>query len=310
MNIRGFTLCAILCCVVFSLAHAQSFLPTNQLKTIVIDAGHGGKDPGAIGRYSQEKTINLKIALKLGILISKNYPQIKVIYTRKNDKFVSLWRRTYIAQKHQADLFISIHTNASPNRYAYGTETFAFGKRGTSDEVIRRENKKYGQDYQQDNFIQSPDNQKLSIDLAQAIEREFARQTRHSRGVKRGGLYVLRLARMPAILTEVGFISNAYEEKYMRSEAGQVLIAKAIFEGFKRYKKQVESKKYRIQLAVLSKKNELLKSGKKVIQNVHIQKLGKVYKYFATGYHTKNSAIQALNYFRKNGFPDAFLVFH
>ena len=235
---------------VVAFSNAQTFLPDNQIKTIVIDAGHGGRDPGAIGKHSQEKTINLGIALKLGQLIAKKFPHIKIIYTRKTDKFVSLWRRTHIATKHKADLFISIHTNASRNRYAYGTETFAFGRRGTSDEVVRRENKKLSQDQKTDYFIQSPDNQKLSIDFAQYIEREFVRQKRHSRGMKRGGLYVLRLARMPAVLTEVGFISNFYEEKYMRHKAGQSLMAQAIFRGFQKYKTQVESKKYRIYLRI------------------------------------------------------------
>ncbi len=288
---------------------AQSFLPDNQIKTVVIDAGHGGRDPGAVGKKSYEKTINLKIALQLGRLIKKNYPKIKVIYTRQTDKFVGLWRRTYIAQKYKADLFISIHTNAARNRYAYGTETFVFGKRGTSSEVIRRENRRLSKEQKKDDFIQTSENQLLSLNFAHSIEKEFIKQKRHSRGVKRGGLYVLRLARMPAVLIEVGFISNHYEEKYMRNQAGQTLIAQAIFRGFKAYKKQTESTGYRIQLAVLSKKNMLLKTGKKAIQNLQIQKLGKVYKHFAIGYKTKSAAQKALVYFRKNGFPDAFLVF-
>ena len=227
-----------------------------KLNTVVIDAGHGGKDFGAIGKKSREKDIVLNIALKTGKYIEENVPDVKVIYTRKTDVFIPLHERAEIANKNNADLFISIHANANPSPKPYGTETYAMGLHKSEEnlEVAKLENSAilYEENYNETyegfdpnsaesyiifSLIQNS-NLEQSIGFASFIQDEFrTRAQRKDRGVKQAGFLVLWKTTMPSVLIETGFISNLKEEKYLASEEGQTYIASAIYRAFKEYKK-------------------------------------------------------------------------
>ena len=225
---------------------------------LVIDAGHGGKDAGAVGQLTKEKDINLNVALELGRLVEKNCPDVKVIYTRKTDVFVTLQGRAEIANRNKADLFISVHTNSSPAGKAapMGTETYTLGMHRAADnlEVAKRENSvitqesNYKQTYHNFDprksesyiifeFLQDR-NMQQSVDLARAIQRHYTSSGRRNKGVHQAGFLVLRATSMPSVLTELGFISNAEEEKFLHSRHGVESLARAIFDGFKAYRQK------------------------------------------------------------------------
>lgn len=230
-----------------------------RLRTVVLDAGHGGKDAGCSGKDSKEKNLTLEYVLSLGSMIEDKYPDIHVVYTRKKDEFVELYERANIANKSKADLFISIHCNWNPNASPYGTETYVLGLHRAKDnlDVAKRENSSiflennYEKNY--DGFDpNSPEGNILlsmsqnahlgqSISLAEKIEREFATKSqRKSRGVRQAGFLVLRATSMPAILVETGFLSNPNEEDYMTCAKGKKEIVQNIFTGFEKYKAAVE----------------------------------------------------------------------
>ena len=194
---------------------------------LVIDAGHGGRDAGAVGAFSKEKDINLKVALALGRLVETRCPDVKVIYTRKTDVFIPLQQRAAIANKNKANLFISIHTNAVPKgRLAYGTETYTLGmaRAAANLEVAKRENAviTYEDNYKLTYEGFDPDKaesyiifefmqdryMKQSVDLASYIQKQYKQQGRRDKGVHQAGFLVLRQTSMPAVLTELGFIST------------------------------------------------------------------------------------------------------
>lgn len=225
---------------------------------LVIDAGHGGKDAGAVGQLTKEKDINLNVALELGRLVEKNCPDVKVIYTRKTDVFVTLQGRAEIANRNKADLFISVHTNSSPAGKAapMGAETYTLGMHRAADnlEVAKRENSvitqesNYKQTYHNFDprksesyiifeFLQDR-NMQQSVDLARAIQRHYTSSGRRNKGVHQAGFLVLRATSMPSVLTELGFISNAEEEKFLHSRHGVESLARAIFDGFKAYRQK------------------------------------------------------------------------
>lgn len=226
------------------------------IKTVVIDAGHGGKDPGCHGAAANEKTVCLSMALKLGDMIKKEYPHIKVVYTRETDVFVELDERAKIANRNNADLFICIHANsASPS--AYGTETYVLGLHRTEaqQKVAERENSIIhleddgGAKYK--DFDMSPDaiiarQIQLSVFLDQSInfasklQTEFKTLGRHDRGVKQAGFLVLYKTTMPSVLIETGFLTNPNEEKFLSSTATQTEMSKAMFTAFKKYKNELE----------------------------------------------------------------------
>jgi N-acetylmuramoyl-L-alanine amidase len=231
-----------------------------KVDTIVIDPGHGGKDPGTRGQNAKEKDVALKIALKLGAYIEKSLPDVKVIYTRKDDRYIPLDERAAIANKHKADLFICIHANAIVNANAYGTETYVMGlhKDDGNMDVAKRENSVITLDENYEERYEgfdpkSPESYILfsltqsaykesSLLFAQKIEDQFKSKVgRHSRGVKQAGFWVLWRTAMPSVLIETGFLSNVKEEDYLKSEAGQDLIASGIFRAFRDYKTQVEA---------------------------------------------------------------------
>ncbi len=226
------------------------------IKTIVIDAGHGGKDPGCHGASAHEKHVCLSIALKLGDYIKKKYPGIKVVYTRDKDVFVELDQRANIANKAKADLFICIHANsASPS--AYGAETYVLGLHRTESQqrVAERENSTIyleddkGEKYK--DFDLSPDAiiaRQLqlavfldqSISFADKLQKEFKKLGRYDRGVKQAGFLVLYKTTMPSVLIETGFLTNPNEEKFLADTSGQTKMARSMFVAFEKYKNELE----------------------------------------------------------------------
>lgn len=226
------------------------------VKKVVLDAGHGGKDAGCSGKNSREKDIALDITLRVGQLIKRHHPDVEVIYTRKIDEFVPLHERAAIANKNQADLFISVHCNTTPKRNsALGTETFVLGLHRAEDNlmVAKRENSVIVQEnnYEQhyDGYDPNSDEGHImlsmyqnafldqSIALANLIEEEFkSHGQRVSRGVKQAGFLVLRNTVMPSVLIEAGFLNNSKEEQILASEEGKDRTAAAIFNAFTKYK--------------------------------------------------------------------------
>lgn len=249
------------------LAGAKSF-------TLVIDAGHGGHDAGAIGTYSKEKNINLNVALKVGELIERNCPDVKVLFTRKTDVFVDLHERAMIANRAKADLFISVHTNAvlKGNTIA-GSETYSLGMARSGDnlDVAKRENSVilYENDYQKryagfnpkssESYIifefMQDQYMKQSAELAQFIQSEYTRANRPDKGVKQAGFLVLRETSMPSVLTELGFITTPSEEQYLNSAKGTDDLSRSIYNGFVRYKDKV-TRSHSVILSEADKKKE------------------------------------------------------
>lgn len=248
----------MLCVWVSSSAYGQSNSGNSQLKTVVIDAGHGGKDPGCHGGYSHEKDVCLSMALKLGKLIKEKYPKINVKYTRETDVFIELIERANIANRANADLFICIHANAGSN-VAYGTETYVLGLHRTESQkkVMERENSiisledDKGAKYK--DFDLTPDamiaiqlqqnvNLNNAIKFASALQKEFKSIGRYDRGVKQAGFLVLYKTSMPSVLIETGFLTNPNEESFIGKTDGQDKMAKAMFEAFVKYKKDFEGK--------------------------------------------------------------------
>lgn len=250
----------VICICVFS--PLRTYPVGNQVRTIVIDAGHGGSDPGAPARPVNgivEKKITLKVALKLGELIEKELPGVKVIYTRKTDVFIDVWKRGQIANDAKADLFVSIHCNAAGSSSAHGTETYVMGtdKAGANLETVLQENSVIllEEDYttKYSGYIPGdPDSymifslmqyayQEQSMILSDMVQKHFTKNTSWTnRGTKSGNLMVLWKTTMPSILTEIGFISNPTERAFMNSEKGQNTIARSLFDAIAEYKKKVE----------------------------------------------------------------------
>jgi len=229
--------------------------------TIVIDAGHGGKDPGALGANSREKDITLAIALLTGDYIEKNIPNARVLYTRKTDVFIGLKERAEFANKNKADLFISIHANWAPSSTIRGTETFVMGLARDKQnlEVAMKENEVIllEEDFstKYEGFDpKSPESyiiftlmqnvyQEQSTNLASMIQNQFrTRVNRNDRGVKQEVFWVLYMTTMPSVLTETGFITSPEEEKFLTSKQGQEYMASAIFRACRDYIADVGSK--------------------------------------------------------------------
>ena len=225
---------------------------------LVIDAGHGGKDNGASGRISKEKNINLSVALAFGRLVENNCPDVKVIYTRKSDVFVTLQGRADIANRNKAHLFVSIHTNSMPPGVTAptGTETYTVGMHSGKENlaVAKRENSVITQEANYRTVYKNFDpnksesyiifefmqdrNMKQSVDLARHIQSAYGDQGRKNKGVHQAGFLVLRATAMPSVLTEVGFISNPEEERFLNSKEGVQKLARALYQGFCAYRRR------------------------------------------------------------------------
>ncbi len=258
--VRNIGLTALL--IAITLLNSSTTFPPKNPKNfvVVIDAGHGGKDPGNSGKVAKEKNIALKVSLKLGAYIEKNMPDVKVIYTRKDDRYLALDERAAIANKAKADLFICIHANSHTTTKPYGTETFVMGhhKDEGNLDVAKRENSVILMDENYEERYEgfdpkSPESyilfsltqsayQESSIRFAQKVEYQFKNKVgRISRGVKQAGFVVLWRTTMPSVLVETGFLSNSPEEKFLNTDEGQDLMASGIYRAFKDYKSEVES---------------------------------------------------------------------
>jgi N-acetylmuramoyl-L-alanine amidase len=275
-----------ICGIIALFTSNQLFAQEYKIKTIVIDAGHGGKDGATHGAYSTEKDVALKTALRLGKVIQETIKDVKVIFTRTDDTFIPLYERIGMANNAKADIFISIHCNDMPlvakrhitgytknkkgkrvavykTTYAKststrGTETFVSGsgRVNEQDEAIKRENSSiFLEDNYKENYegFNSNDPESAiilslmkntfrtqSLKLAKLVQDEYVRVGRINRGVQEKSLAVLARAGMPAILTEIGFISNPDEEDYMNSEAGQIEITECLLKAIQAYKESVE----------------------------------------------------------------------
>ena len=256
----------ILVALLFFAAVPPLFSATKAKKafTVVIDPGHGGVDPGALGRRAKEKDINMGVSKALAEMIKEEFPEVNIIFTRKTDVKIPLIRRATIANEAKADLFISIHSNAAKSRKAKGCETFTLGAGSSAEakaaamyeneaillednfeETYKGFDPRSSESYIIFELIRGHDMEK-SIELAEAVQKGMVKRTNlQNRGVSSAGFLVLHKTVMPSILVEVGFISNPTEEKYIASKAGQKALAKGIFDGFasyyKAHKKQIKN---------------------------------------------------------------------
>lgn len=255
-------LCALLALVCSAQQKSGNAQKAAQKKafTVVIDAGHGGHDPGAIGKVAQEKALNLEVSMRLADKIREAYPDVKVVLTRKTDVFLTLQQRADIVNRNNADLFICIHTNSAENRSVTGTETFVLGvdKMQSNLDVAMRENAvmlledDYQTNYEgfdphsvdsyimfelmQDQYIDK------SLNFATLVQQEFTGVGRSDRGVRQAGFWVLHKSACPSVLVEMGFLSNANEEKYLASEKGKSDITNSIYNAFVSYKSAYDRK--------------------------------------------------------------------
>ncbi len=232
-----------------------------ELKTVVIDAGHGGRSPGAVVEGVREKDIVLKVALKAGELIKMNHPNVKVIYTRESDKAVDLLERAAIANRNKADLFISIHANYFKNPAIAGSETYLLGLHRTEEnlELAKLENSVILlEDDYETRYEGFDPNHAESYIMFELLQDEFLEQSRlfaektenqfktlvkrNSRGVKQAGFLVLRQTTMPGVLIELGYLSNKNDREYMQTETGLQKYAEAIAKAFSLYKDSREAK--------------------------------------------------------------------
>lgn len=242
--------------ILFIFLPLETITAQNTLNKIVIDAGHGGKDPGASGKYSREKDVVLSIALKTGQLIKQKHPEVEIIYTRKTDVFIPLKERAEIANKSNADLFISIHCNSNKSSQPHGSETYVMGlhKSEANLNVAKAENAAilFEDDYETNydgfdptseeshiifNFFQNSFSSH-NLDLATKMQSQFTTKTPlKNRGVKQAGFWVLYKTTMPGVLLELGFLSNTKDEKFLNSKDGQKKLSEAIAMAISDYKK-------------------------------------------------------------------------
>jgi N-acetylmuramoyl-L-alanine amidase len=321
-------------------------LSQQKVRKVVIDAGHCGKDPGAMGKNTREKDIALAIALKTGEYIEKNLPDVEVIYTRKTDVFIELHKRAQIANDSKADMFISIHCNANNSSSPNGTETYVMGlhKSKANLEVAKLENaallkeEDYADMY--DGFDPNRDEDYItltlfqnaylenSLTLASKVQDQFRERAKlKDRGVWQAGFWVLYKTAMPGILIETGFLSNANDERYLRSKDGQSYIASAIYRAFKEYKLMFEDPSNRAQIAIPDNNNnfqdheirfrvQFASSSKKKsiekfkdIQDVKVYRHNGAYKYTSGDESSYEAAIRLQNQLRLNKkYRDAFIV--
>lgn len=335
----------VLCNSVFSQKH--------HIFTIILDAGHGGKDPGNMYHGYKEKEIALKTTLKVGKYLEKD-KAFKIIYTRTSDVFIDLEKRPKMANKANANLFVSIHCNSVKNFGPSGTETFVMGlsRHGMNLEVAKNENSvilledNYKEKYQgfdpkkPESLIgltmMQEENLNNSINLATKIQGNFTKHlNRNSRGVKQQPLWVLDAAYMPGVLIELGFLSNESEGAFLNSDEGQEKMAKEIAEAIIKYKNEYfgdakndsvaseksekNSKKnnegnnsndtvYKVQIAVSSRKLNLVSSNFKGLKNVSSMRGGSIYKYMYGETSDLNEAKKMEKEAKNKGYSDAFIV--
>lgn len=319
----------------FNAAFAQG----DGCKVVVIDAGHGGKDPGCSGKGSQEKTIALGIALKLGALIEENHKDVKVVYTRKSDVFVELDERANIANKNKADLFICIHANANDKSTAYGAETYVLGlhKTDAQKQIANRENSVISFEDDSKKYEQlTPDmliarTMQLSVFLNQSIlfandiQNEFKKIGRKDRGVKQAGFVVLFKTTMPSVLIESGFLTNETDNQFLVKGENQQKMAQSIYNAFKNYKSQRDKVanvikennveiptntgvEFKVQIA--SSRNEVSTEpfNFKGLEGVEKKKVDAYYRYFYGSTSSYDEIKKIKEEVKKKGYSDAFVI--
>jgi N-acetylmuramoyl-L-alanine amidase len=252
------------CAAIFIGATTSPLRDPSKTFTVVLDAGHGGKDPGNLGtgRHKRtEKDISLDVVLELGKMIETNYPDVEVVYTRKTDIFPSLNERVKIANKAQADLFISVHCNANKNKEAFGSETYVMGlhKSEESLQTAMRENASiylednYEKDYEgfdpknPDTYIALSLRENVFLDqslsLAKGIQDDFrVKVGRKDRGVKQAGYYVISFTNMPSVLVELGFLTNSTEEDFLQTPDGKSKMSLSVYKAFKEFRDKAAAK--------------------------------------------------------------------
>lgn len=305
---------------------------------VVLDAGHGGKDPGKVHKKIFEKEIALNITLLVGKELEKD-PLFKVTYTRKDDRFIELYERGAIANKAKADLFISIHCNSSPSKDAHGSESYVLGLHANdlNFEVAKGENqviyleKDYKERYagydinspesfiglsiMQEEFLEQ------SIQAAKRIQSSLAENPVHrDRGVKQAGFIVLHQTYMPSVLIETGFLSNAEERDYLYSAQGQKQVAEAIAKAIKNYRYWLKNRNqlspenaandliYRVQIATSNKDLAATPSNFKGLSPILKEKIGNAFRYYYGKETDLKKIDELLQIAKKKGFTDAFIV--
>ena len=319
-----------------------------KIQTIVIDAGHGGKDTGALGKVTTEKALNLAVALKFGRFIKENLPDVKVIYTRDKDKFVELSERAAIANRNNADVFISIHCNSTEgSTSAHGAETFVMGesKNEANLKIAKKENAAILLEDNTDAYDNFDPNsteayilfslsqslyQSQSLNLADKVQKQFANKVgRHDRGVQQAGFLVLWKTSMPSILVELGFINNAKEEQFLNSEKGQNQMALALYRAFEEYKREFEAENHTSGQPVVSEKPASSNVGdmyfsvqfasrdKKVastdkafsgVKEVDVYEYNGAFRYISGKFTSKDAATKRQSEVRALGYKDAFVI--
>ncbi len=316
-----------------------SFAQGDGCKVVVIDAGHGGKDPGCSGKGSKEKTIALGIALKLGKLIEDNHKDVKVVYTRKSDVFVELDERANIANKNKADLFICIHANANAKASAYGAETYVLGlhKTEAQKQIANRENsvisfedntKKY-EELTPDMLIART--MQLSVFLNQSIlfandiQKEFKKIGRKDRGVKQAGFVVLFKTTMPSVLIESGFLTNTTDNEFLIKGENQQKMAQSIYNAFKTYKSQRDEVadvikennievpensgvQFKVQIASSRNEVDVAPYNFKGLEGVEKKKVDAYYRYFYGNTSSYSEIKKIKEEVKKKGYSDAFVI--
>ncbi|MFT6844442.1 MAG: N-acetylmuramoyl-L-alanine amidase [Flavobacteriales bacterium] len=334
----------VVCCV--NNTHAQSL---GKINTIVLDAGHGGSDPGNLGTGTKkvtEKDITLDVTLMLGAYIEEQFPEIKIVYTRKTDVAVDLHERPKIANDAKADLFISIHCNSyQPKPEVHGSETFVMGLHKSEDNlrVAQNENsvmfleKDYQKHYEgfdpksPESMIALMMKQNAYLDqsllLSKEIQDQFRdRVSRHDRGVKQAGFWVISYTTMPSVLVELGFLTNKKEENFLNSETGKDYMASALFRAFKSYKEKIEGLNAKVNTSIEDKnklennvnfKVQFLSSKQKVAKQIdNFRGLKKIdfyedngwfkYTYGSTNdYHAVKNILKEV---KTAGYKEAFVV--
>lgn len=316
----------------------------NKITKVVIDPGHGGKDPGALGKFSMEKDIVLDVALRTGKYIEENIEGVEVIYTRKKDEFVELHKRAQIANESGADVFISIHCNSNKSSRPFGAETYVMGLHKSLDnlDVAKTENAAiyYEDDYktQYEGFNPDSDEDYIvlsmfqsatidqSIDFSSKVQSQFKERVgRKDRGVKQAGFWVLYKTTMPGILIELGFLSNPTEEKFLNSEDGKAYMASAIYRAFKKYKNEFEDANkdlkpvvvikeekpqifYRVQFASFKKEKSLDFRKFRGLEDVRMYEHDGFYKYTTGNKETIEDALALKEELKKKGYDDIFIV--
>lgn len=328
------------------LAVAQSKMG---VRVVTIDAGHGGKDPGTQGANSKEKNVTLAVALRLGEKIKANHPAVKVVFTRDKDEFIPLDMRSAIANDAKSDLFISIHCNASPAAAAKGVETFVMGWHKAEDqfEVAKRENSViiFEEDYSQKYNHFDPDSPESyiifslmqnvfhdqSIEFATLVQQNFVKQNKRvDREVKQAGFLVLYKSSMPAVLIELGFLSNKKEEAYLLSKNGQEEMAEVIYQAFSTYMRrraplqtaeenelktssvrdgqEVSSgKRYLVQVASVTSPIDPKHPLRREFPNLIEWRDGKRFRYFTNRFSSYEAAVKELETVKKK-YKDAFIA--